>query len=38
MIADRRVERSKEPVFDATGNLYVAETGAGRILRITGDY
>lgn len=28
----------RDPVFVATGNLYVAEKGAGRILRITGDY
>jgi sugar lactone lactonase YvrE len=28
----------RDPVFDAAGNLYVVETGAGRILRITGDF
>lgn len=28
----------RDPVFDDAGNLYVAETGAGRILMIEGDF
>ncbi len=28
----------RDPAFDASGNLYVAETGAGRILKLTGDF
>lgn len=28
----------RDPAFDAAGNLHVAETGAGRILRLTGDF
>ena len=28
----------RDPAFDEAGNLFVAETGAGRILRMTGDF
>ena len=28
----------RDPAFDNAGNLYVAETGAGRILKLTGDF
>jgi len=28
----------RDPAFDEAGNLFVAETGMGRILRMTGDY
>jgi len=28
----------RDPAFDAAGNLFVAETGAGRILKLTGDF
>lgn len=28
----------RDPLFDAAGRLYVAETGAGRILRLTADF
>ena len=28
----------RDPAFDDAGNLYVAETGAGRIVRMTGDF
>jgi len=27
----------RDPAFDEAGNLFVAETGAGRILKMTGD-
>ena len=28
----------RDPAFDDAGNLFVAETGAGRILKMTGDF
>ena len=28
----------RDPTFDEAGNLFVAETGAGRILKMTGDF
>jgi glucose/arabinose dehydrogenase len=28
----------RDPTFDEAGNLFVAETGSGRILKITGDF
>lgn len=28
----------RDPAFDEAGNLFVAETGAGRILKMTGDF
>jgi len=28
----------RDPAFDEAGNLFVAETGSGRILKMTGDY
>lgn len=28
----------RDPAFDEAGNLFVAETGAGRILKVTGDF
>lgn len=28
----------RDPAFDAAGNLYLAETGADRILKLSGDY
>jgi len=28
----------RDPAFDEAGNLFVAETGTGRILKMTGDY
>ena len=28
----------RDPVFDAQGNLYIAETDGGRILKLSGDF
>jgi sugar lactone lactonase YvrE len=32
------LKEPRDPAFDADGNLYVAETKTGRILRLSGDY
>jgi len=33
-----RLSAPRDPVFDAAGNLHVAETGAGRVLRLAGRF
>lgn len=32
------LKEPRDPAFDAAGNLYVAESGAGRILKLTGNF
>jgi hypothetical protein len=30
--------RPRDPVFDSAGHLYLAETDAGRVLKLSGDF